>query len=476
MFPSWRLHLCEARAALHQGRLDRACQVLANEELRGYRQTQELTAEVARKFVDRARHRLNQGDTHGGWHDLALAEELAAGTKGIDQLRHEYAQHELELAARELGAGRTATALTLIARLAHRRLGGDLRRQLLQIAEGMQRAERQLAEGQAGESLQTLSSLGEHAPLGDGTIDGSQRTGAFLSVRERIEWLRHRCHDYLALSAKLLQAMENHNWPDVLTTADKLLAVAPRDPVARRARREAWHAVGLDATVAYQPAKKFPQICLQQTPTPTSVGKDSQVMPGDNAPQRFLLWVDAVGGYLVVTDDEVVLGQPTGESPIAVPIRADLSRRHTILRRDRGNYVLHPLGPTRLDGQLLQGPTVLANHHEIELGQGVRFEFTRPHALSATARLTPLSHHRTEPRADAILLMADSCVLGSGSHSHIRCDSWSSEVVLITRGGQLSCRATQPVSVDGIEGAGPRELKINSRIEGDNLGISFEPL
>ncbi len=476
MFPSWRLQLCEARAALHQGRLDRACQVLAIKELQEYRQTQQLTAEVARKFVDRARHRLSQGDTQGGWHDLALAEQLAAGTKGIDQLRHDYSRHELELAAHELGAGRTAAALTLLSRLATRGLGGDPRRQLRLLAEGMQQAERQLAEGQAGESLQTLSSLGEQDCLGDGTIDTGRRKGAYSAVGERIEWLRQRCQDYLALSGTLLHAMEKQNWPDVLTTADRLLAVAPRDPIARRARREAWHTVGLDATVLYQPAKISPQICLEQTPARGPAGKDGQAMPGDNTPQRFLLWVDAVGGYLMVTDDEVVLGQPAGDTPIAVPIRADLSRRHTILRRDRGSYVLDPLGPTRLDGQVLQGPTVLANRHEIELGQGVRFEFTRPHALSATARLTPLSHHRTDPRADAVLLMADSCVLGSGSHSHIRCDTWKSEIVLIARGGELSCRSTSPISVDGVEEAGPRLLRSNSRIEGNNLGISLEQL
>jgi hypothetical protein len=270
--------------------------------------------------------------------------------------------------------------------------------------------------------------------------------------------------------------MEKSDWPEVLTAADKLLTIAPRDPIARRARREAWHAVGLDATIAYQPTQKTPQICLEQTPARGPAGKDGQAMPGDNTPQRFLLWVDSVGGYLVVTGDEVVLGQPAGGSPIAVPIRADLSRRHVVLRRERGSYVLDPLGPTRLDGQTLQGPTVLANRHEIELGQGVRFEFTRPHALSATARLVPLSHHRTEPRSDAVLLMADSCVLGRGSHSHIRCNSWSSEIVLISRGGELSCRSTSPISVDGVEEAGPRLLRPNSRIEGDNLGISFEPL
>ena len=476
MFPAWRLQLCEARAALNMGRLDRACQVLALEELKEYRQTHQLTAEVARRFVDRARQRLQQGDTQGGWHDLELAEQLASGTKGIDGLRQEYARRGLERVAADLGSGRTAAALTQLARLAQRHMGGDLRRQLAWLAEGIEQADRQLAEGKGAEALQTLNCLGEQNRLEDVTIEAGCRKGALTAIGQRIEKLRQRCQTYVSLSESLHRAMKKSDWPQVLTTADKMLALAPRDPIARRARREAWHAVGLDVTVAYRPSQKTPPVTLEQQSVRRPADRPPQPMPSEPTPHRFLLWVDAVGGFLVVTDEEVVLGQPSAESPVAVAIRADLSRRHAILRREQGNYVLQPIGPTRLDGQPITTPTVLASRHEIELGQGVRFEFTRPHALSATARLTPLSHHRTEPRADAVLLMADSCVLGKAAHCHIRSPHWTSELVLIAREGQLSCRSRDVIAVDGSEATGACQLGPTSRIEADNMGISFEPL
>ena len=162
-------------------------------------------------------------------------------------------------------------------------------------------------------------------------------------------------------------------------------------------------------------------------------------MPGFTSPHRFMIWVDSVGGYLVCTDAEVVLGQPVPGGPsIAVPIRADLSARHALLRRDGTTYTLEPLGEVAVDGRKLTGPMLLGNEHEIQLGQSVRLQFSKPHALSATARLTPLSHHRTEPRADSVLLMADSCVLGPKSHCHIVCRGWASDLILFRQEEQIS--------------------------------------
>jgi hypothetical protein len=476
MFPSWRLHLHEARTALNQGRLDRACQVLARGEVRGFRQTEELTGEVAARFVARARQRLEDGDTRAGWHDLQLAEQLSAGAPGIDELRSEYAREALRHAADELAAGRTSAAQTILARLSARQMGGDSRRMLSTLADGLQQAERLLADGRGGESLQTVSLLGEQPGAGDGTIESGGREIQLAAVSARIALVRERCHQFITLSGELLAAMEESKWSEVLAKADQLLTIAPRDPIARRARREAWRAVGLDATVAFQPNQKGAQVSLDHTRSPRHTDGHDETMPGQHNLHRFLMWVDSVGGYLVVTDDTIVLGQPAGGTPIAVPIRADLSRRHAVLRREGGNYVLDPLGPVKLDGQTISGPTVLGSQHVLELGQGVRMEFSRPHALSATARLTPLSHHRTEPRADAVILMADSCVLGPQAHSHIRCREWGTDLVLIARGGELSCRSTAPLTVDGNTAVGCHALKGTSRIEGDKLAMSFEPL
>src|SRR5690606_10840962 len=127
-----------------------------------------------------------------------------------------------------------------------------------------------------------------------------------------------------------------------------------------------------------------------------------------------------------------------------------------------------------VDGRKLTGPMVLGSSHEIQLGSAVRLQFNKPHALSATARLTPVSGHRTEPRADAVLLMADSCVLGPKTHSHIVCRKWPGDVMLFRQQGRLHCRSTGRMTVDGVEVDGAMALDNDARLEGETFALSLE--
>ncbi len=234
----------------------------------------------------------------------------------------------------------------------------------------------------------------------------------------------------------------------------------------------------LGETALYEPGvREFVSLTLRQTAAATRPLFLKDTMPSSAALSRFMIWVDSVGGYLVCTDDEVVLGHPAKDSVIALPIRADLARRHAILRREAGTYTIEPLGKVSIDGRPLTGPTVLGGEQEIQLGDTVRIKFTMPHALSATARLLLTSPHRTEPRADAVLLMADSCVLGPKSHCHIECRGWGGDVVLFRKGEGLAVRASEPISIDGVEVvevAGPADLPLGSRLEGESFALSLE--
>jgi hypothetical protein len=209
---------------------------------------------------------------------------------------------------------------------------------------------------------------------------------------------------------------------------------------------------------------------------PTSRSSEVDTVAGMEQPQRALLWVDAVGGFLVCLDDRILLGQPSPGERIAVPILADLSRQHAAIRRDAGAYVLEPLQRTLVDGREIAGPHVLADSQLIQLGDNVRLRFARPHALSATARLVLESHHRTQPSADAILLMADSCVLGPNRHCHVRCRDWQHDVVVYRHDGRLFCRADKPLVVDGVAAGGESELQSGVRVEGEEFSFTWETL
>ncbi len=157
-----------------------------------------------------------------------------------------------------------------------------------------------------------------------------------------------------------------------------------------------------------------------------------------------------------------------------MPILADLSRRHAVIRRDAGGYVLDPLAATRVDGREITSPVVLSDNQLIQLGDNVRIRFSKPHALSATARLTLESHHKTQPTADAVLLMADSCVLGPNRHCHVRCRNWQRDVVIYRQDDQVLCRADEPLTIDGVAATSSNEIQSGARVEGESFSFAWE--
>ncbi|MHC4176980.1 MAG: FHA domain-containing protein, partial [Planctomycetota bacterium] len=61
--------------------------------------------------------------------------------------------------------------------------------------------------------------------------------------------------------------------------------------------------------------------------------------PNAHQAERFMLWVDAVGGFWVCLADEITLGQPVRAGLADVPILADISSRHARIRRDGEGYL-----------------------------------------------------------------------------------------------------------------------------------------
>lgn len=203
-----------------------------------------------------------------------------------------------------------------------------------------------------------------------------------------------------------------------------------------------------------------------------------------------MLWIDGVGGYLICQADELTLGQPSSpsrtpthaaperENPTSaeITILADLSTRHVKIHREPGGYLVTPRGKTFINDKEIESPTLLNSGDVIQLGNSVKLEFVKPHALSATARLTLISSHRCEPANDGILLMAESCVLGPKSHSHLYCPKWSDELILFRGSDGLLCRGNNPISHNGEPAEQPVQIKANSRIEGQDFSFSVEGL
>jgi hypothetical protein len=208
---------------------------------------------------------------------------------------------------------------------------------------------------------------------------------------------------------------------------------------------------------------------------PAANTKKAEAVSDAKERSRFLLWVDAVGGYLVCTGDELVLGQPVPGSDVDIPIRGDLSRRHAVIHRDGEGYLLEPVREVKLNGKVLERATSLNDRDRITLGDSVQLCFRRPHPLSLTARLEFLSHHRTQPATDGVLLMAESCILGPATSSHVVCPGWPHDVLLTRQGATLGCRSSKPFRIDGSEHREKGQLAERSQVAGQDFSFSVEP-
>jgi hypothetical protein len=481
------LQLREARVAWQNGRYDEAGAILSNEALRDFLPAKQLARDVAGKIVERAGARFARGDSAAGWHDLQQADRLANQLEAIGQMREQYAERMLLEAHGYVMAGQFAPAIALVNKLHKRGLCDERARVLRQVAEVMQEADFAAVRGHFAEAVAANERAAELAkPLAatDGTMDDIVK-----KLSGEHQRLSNRGNDCQRLSAEMHAALAAENWGAALSSADALLAIAPKHAAAGQARRRAWKAVGMDVTQphrggrsleAWRQAARLP-VSLQAArvaprSTHSSRTSEEDTVAGNENPTRALLWIDAVGGFLVCMDDAVVLGQPAPGHPIALPILADLSRRHAVIRRDAGAYVLEPLQRTCVDGREITGPHVLTDNQLIELGDNVRIRFTRPHALSATARLVLESHHKTQPSVDGLLLMADSCVLGPNRHCHVRCRDWQRDIVVYRQNDRVFCRADEPLTIDGTPTHGENEIQSGVRVEGEEFSFTWEVL
>jgi hypothetical protein len=467
--------------AWKSGRIDEASMLLASESLREFLPAKRLAQDVAATVVERAGDRFARGESAAGWQDLATADRLGAPAEAIARLKQQYADAVLDEVMSDLAAGQAAAALGELHKLHAHGLADGRARACRQIAQLMQESGQAAARGHFAEAQATAASA--EALAKSHTPERGTMERIAIRLSDESAKLSRQAGDCQRLSAEMHAALSAENWSAALSAADAILAIAPQHAAATQARRRAWRAVGMDVTQLYRGGPRGGFVSLDwnrsaardgRRSTHASRSHEDDTVAGNETPQRALLWLDAVGGFLVCLDDCVVLGQPAGGDKIAVPIMADVSRRHAVIRREAGTYVLEPLHRTCVDGRAINAPFVLADNQLIELGDNVKVRFTKPHALSATAKLTIESHHKTQPSADAVLLMADSCVLGPNRHCHVRCREWERDVVVFRQGERLFCRASEPVAMNGVAASGESEIQSGVRVEGEHFAFTWE--
>ncbi len=190
---------------------------------------------------------------------------------------------------------------------------------------------------------------------------------------------------------------------------------------------------------------------------------------------RFLLWIDGIGGYLVCLGPRVTIGQAVPETTVDLPLFADVSRLHATLTRDTEGYLLEAVRPLQVNGQVVE-KALLQESDRVTLGTSCQLQFRQPVPVSTTARLDLVSGHRLALAVDAVVLMADTLVLGPGSQSHVNLPDLRQPIVLFRQKNGLGIRFAGPFAVDGQRCTERGTLKPNSMVSGEDFTFAIEPV
>jgi tetratricopeptide (TPR) repeat protein len=436
--------LRQAQEALQNGRLEEAHRLLCEPSALGHKGTWEMLRQIAQGYVERGQRRFQHDDLAGAWNDLKQAEQIGAADEGASDLRQALVQCGLADAKAFLEAGEPARAAEGLTQLRDRGVQLADVKLLEEAARGWTSARDLADRGEFPQAVQAAERVGRLLPQAPASLERFQKE------------LEERRKDFGDLLIKLHEAAQQEHWREVIQVAEQVLALAPQHVEARKVRSRAWKAVE-PPTVAHVPAK---EASPPESPPP--------------AP-RFLLWIDGIGGYLLCLGNRVSLGQATPDSFVDIPLYADVSRMHAALTRDAEGYLLEAFRSAQVNSRAVER-ALLQPGDRITLGSSCQLHFRQPVPVSASARLDLVSGHRLPLAVDAVLLMAETLVLGPGPQAHVSMPDLKQPLVLYRHKDGLAVRYPGHLTIDGhsIRERGP--LGSQARVVGEDFAFALEPV
>jgi hypothetical protein len=312
-------------------------------------------------------------------------------------------------------------------------------------AEAWSTAREQAGRGEFAQALDSCERIARH-------VRADNRV--FQSFRED---LAKRGRAFSELIVSLHEAATKKAWKDVVKLSEEVLAVAPQHLEARQARARAWRAI---------------------EPETISSGKHCPTTPPASAAPaspRFFLWIDGVGGFLVCLGNQASIGQATPDSTVEIPLFADVSRVHARLIRESEGYLIEAVRSVTLNGQAIER-SALQSGDRVTLGATCQMQFRQPTAISASARLDMVSGHRLALSVDAVLLMAETLVLGPGSQAHVTMPDLEKPIVLFRQREGIGVRHAGSFKINGTAVQDRGSLGVNATVSGDDFAFAIEPV
>jgi hypothetical protein len=437
----------QVQAAVAAGRLEEARRLFFRPAVRRHPRYRELQNSLALALIARSRRKLERDKAAAAWQDLLLAEQTEAAVNETARLRNDLSNRELERIHGLLDGGELAQVLDTIDGLRDRSVSVPELGPLEEAAREWLQAQEEVSGGDFGRALGRVEHIRALLP------------GRFALLEELADTLKRRQGTFGPLLAQLREAYDGQRWPEVVALAEQVLALAPAHSEASRLRSRAYREL--------QPATD-----VLEPPAVTAAGP--REVPVD-AGQRFLLWVDGVGGYLVCLGERITLGQATADTYVDVPLCADVSRLHAVLTREGGSYLLEGVRPVLVNAEPVD-KAILQSNDRVTLGNSFQFQFRQPVPVSASARLDLVSGHRLPLAVDAVLLMADTLVFGPGTQAHVSMPDVSQPVVLFRQKDGLGVRHAGALRVDGRACHERANLLPGASVAGTDFAFALEPV
>ncbi len=478
--------------AIAQGDLHAAAELICkhkyNETMTGRRTAKRLASELLKAA---STHRA-QDDLPQAWTDLDKAGDVAPDSfqDQIAREKTELLELTIENADRMLVEGKVAHAVKVIEEVRKRKIRDWRSERIDTTARKIRSADEASANGRWAEALADLKQARELRP--DLT---------FLVAKNAT--FEHQAGRFNEMKKQLESALLDGQWTRVSTVCKKLLLISPNYSFAIDAQRQ-WSqrnkkdtAVGdgqtdysprlskdgkLDERLITPPLNSYPvgvhsstYMIKEENTEPKKDSIDNHD-PSHDSSQRFMIWVDGVGGYMVCPAPCNIVGQAVNQAMVQIPMQGDLQQKHIRFESVDGCHLLQPLAKVKIDEQDASESVQLKNGQIISLDSNVQLIYVQPHPLSKTARLDFQSRHRTSPWSDGILLASHPIILGPGKRNHVVCPKWANDLVIFRQGDQWKAKSSGSFTVDSVPQTGVAEISLTSRIEGDDFALSLEPL
>lgn len=185
------------------------------------------------------------------------------------------------------------------------------------------------------------------------------------------------------------------------------------------------------------------------------------------------LWIDGVGGYLLCLSHRVTLGQALVDSPVDIALIADVSRHHATIQRDPEGYFLEAQRKVQINGNATD-KALLRNADRITLGNSCQVQFWQPVPVSTSARLDMVSGHRFAEPVTAVILMADTLVIGPETQSHVQVADMTQPLILFRNKNGLAARWSGNLLIGGktYQERGP--LEPGTTLANEQISLALE--